>query len=40
MKTKHLLTLADCIYFLYIRGGGENLGKSKGGELKMQKIQG
>ena len=28
--------MADCMYFPYI--GGENLGK--GGELKMQKIQG
>ena len=32
--------MADCmrIYFPYI--GGEDLGKSKGGELKMKKIQG
>ena len=30
--------LADCIYFLYI-GGSEDLGKSKEGELKMQKSR-
>ena len=31
--------MTDCIYFPYI-GEGEDLRKPKGGELKMQKIQG
>ena len=37
MTCYHKMT--DCTYFPYI-GEGEDLGKSKGGELKMQKIQG
>ena len=36
-----IVEMADCIYFPYIGGGGgEDIGKSKGVELKMQKIQG